>query len=228
MELSISFYDNVFTFRIECEVITQLRGWDNVDICPYHHMEELKVDEKTWCVKSILRGCPAILCTIRNLVIAVSELESRGSLVYTLALLRCNENEETVPAEMFTQGFMTRCLGSVTCETASSLFRPSEICNRYLQQAREKVEPMDTFNFSGLTQIINQRGRLMHKMLLTSMTMHQEEIVVCVQSSGNDIQTQPKAWYPSGLVTSHGDFQVRRRRPVVDRMQIGSKTVQKH
>ena len=49
---------------------------------------------------------------INELVITTSELEARASLIYTLSLLRCNEQEGIVPVTMFSQSYMTRCMGA--------------------------------------------------------------------------------------------------------------------
>ena len=63
------------------------------------------------CIKSCFHGPEIIRTCVNELVIATSELEARGSLIYTLALLRCSEQEGLVPVEMFSQIFTTRCLG---------------------------------------------------------------------------------------------------------------------
>ena len=63
----------------------------------------ISIEER--CVKSCLHGPKVIRTYINDLVIATSELEARASLIYTLSLLRCNEQEGTVPVEMFSQSY---------------------------------------------------------------------------------------------------------------------------
>ena len=124
------------------------------------------------CVKSILHGPKVIRSYINELVISTSELEARGSLVYSLALLRCNEQEALVPVEMFSQGFITRCFGSVSGQEARSVYGPSAICTRYLQDARRHVPPVADYEFSCFSQLINQLGRRMHTVMMTSLQTH--------------------------------------------------------
>jgi hypothetical protein len=124
------------------------------------------------CIKSCLHGPDVIRTYINDLVIATSELESRASLVYTLALLRCSEQEGIVPVEMFSQIFMTRCLGVVRSSEAQTTFRPSEICQRYLTDALQHVPPMSDYDFTHFGQLYNQLGRRMHTMIMTSLCRH--------------------------------------------------------
>ena len=102
---------------------------------------ETRVEQR--CIKSCLHGAlaraqaPEVIRTyINELAIAKSKLEARASLIYTLPLLRCNEQEETVPVEMFSQSFMTWCLGAARRSSTECKFRPSAICQRYLTDAR--------------------------------------------------------------------------------------------
>jgi hypothetical protein len=124
------------------------------------------------CIKSCLHGPKAIRTYINDLVVATSELESRASLVYTLALLRCSEQEGIVPVEMFSQIFMTRCLGVVRSSEAQTRFRPSEICQRYLTDALQHVPPISDYDFTYFGQLYNQLGRRMHTMIMTSLCRH--------------------------------------------------------
>jgi hypothetical protein len=131
------------------------------------------------CVKSALHGPKVIRTYINELVTATSELEARGSLIYTLAVLRCNEQEVVIPVEMFSQGFMTRCLGVArgneagACARASAIvYRPSETCKRHLADARRHVPPVSDYNFSHFTQLINKLGRRMHTMVMTGLCTH--------------------------------------------------------
>ena len=121
------------------------------------------------CIKSCLHGPEVVRTYISELVIATSELEARASLIYTLSLLRCNEQEETVPVEMFSQSFMTRCLGVARSSKAKCNFKPSAICQRYLADALQHVPPVSDYDFTYLTQLENQLGRRMHTMVLTSL-----------------------------------------------------------
>jgi hypothetical protein len=59
-----------------------------------------RISTEQRCVKSCLHGPEVIMIYINELVIATSELEARASLIYTLSLLRCSEQEEIVPVEM--------------------------------------------------------------------------------------------------------------------------------
>ena len=88
------------------------------------------------CIKSCLHGPKVIRTYINELVIATSELEARASLLYTLSLLRCSEQEGIVPVERFSQIFRTRCLGVARSSKAECTFKPSAICQRYLTDAR--------------------------------------------------------------------------------------------
>ena len=124
------------------------------------------------CIKSCLHGPKVIRTYINALVIATSELEARASLVYTLALLRCSEQEGVVPVEMFSQIFMTRCLGVVRSSKARTGFRPSEICQRYLTDALQHVPPVSDYDFAHFGQLYNQLGRRMHTMIMTSLCRH--------------------------------------------------------
>jgi hypothetical protein len=110
------------------------------------------------CIKSVLHAPDFIRSYINDLVIATTELESRASLIYTLALLRCSEREALVPVEMFSQIFMTRCLGVARSAGAQARFRPSEICQRYLVDALEHVPPMANYDFTYFGQLCNQLG----------------------------------------------------------------------
>jgi hypothetical protein len=92
--------------------------------------------------------------------------------VYTLALLRCHEQELEIPSAMFTQGFMTRCLGSVRGPDSSTTYGPSEVCTRYLMGARAHVPTMNTYDFSHYNQLVNQLGRRMHTVFMTSLCTH--------------------------------------------------------
>jgi hypothetical protein len=124
------------------------------------------------CIKSGFHGPEVIRTYVNELVIATSELEARGSLIYTLALLRCSEQEGLVPVEMFSQIFMTRCLGVARGPEADARFRPSEICQRYLVDALQHVPPMLDYDFTHFGQLYNQLGRRMHTMIMTSLSRH--------------------------------------------------------
>ena len=101
-------------------------------------------------------------------MIATSELEARASLLYTLSLLRCSEQEGIVPVEMFSQIFMTRCLGAARRSNEKCNFRPSVICQRYLTDSLQHVPPVSDYDFTYFTQLQNQLGRRMHTMVMTS------------------------------------------------------------
>ena len=124
------------------------------------------------CIKSCLHGPEVVRTYISELVIATSELEARASLIYTLSLLRCNEQEKTVPVQMFSQIFMTRCLGAARRSSTECKFRPSAICQRYLTDALQHVPPVSDYDFTYFTQLQNQLGRRMHTMVMTSLCRH--------------------------------------------------------
>jgi hypothetical protein len=135
---------------------------------------ETRVEQR--CIKSCLHGPEVIRTYINELVIATSELEARASLIYTLSLLRCNEQEETValaraqaPVEMFSQSFTTRCIGAARRSNAECKFRPSAICQRGRAQA---PPPVSDYDFTYLGQLENQLGRRMHTMVMTSLCRH--------------------------------------------------------
>jgi hypothetical protein len=120
----------------------------------------------------MLHTHPTLVHYIDELVQATSELEARGNLVYTYALLKCCEEEQCPPPEMFSQGFITRCFGSVQHEQANQLYVSSTLCTHYLQLARHHVPAMSTYDFKYLTQTINQLGRRFHTMFMTSLQTH--------------------------------------------------------
>ena len=66
--------------------------------------EEDQEDEETTAscrtTKTMLRGSPVVKDYIYKLVTATSELEARGNLIFTHALLRCNEEEAIIPAKI--------------------------------------------------------------------------------------------------------------------------------
>ena len=64
------------------------------------------VTTRQYIVKSTLRAVPWLKEYIEKLVQATSELEARGSVVYTLALLRANETRGRKLAQtIFRTGF---------------------------------------------------------------------------------------------------------------------------
>ena len=74
---------------------------------------------------------------------------------------------------MFEQGYITACMRSVTTNK-EVVYRPSTICKRYLIAARSQIQQKSTFDFSHLTQTINQLGRRYCNMIRTSLTTHTE------------------------------------------------------
>jgi hypothetical protein len=103
--------------------------------------EETKASCRT--TKTILRGDKFVKDYIYKLVTATSELESRGNLIFTYALLRCNEEEALIPAKMFSQSFMTACIrtaglrGHSTDEAVG--YDPCAVCLRYMTEAKIQV-----------------------------------------------------------------------------------------
>jgi hypothetical protein len=134
------------------------------------HGPQTSIEQR--CVKSCLHGPDVIRTYINNLVIATSELEARASLLYTLSLLRCSEQEGLVPIEMFSQIFMTRCLGAARRSEAKCVFKPSAICQRYLTDALQHVPPVSDYDFTYFGQLQNQMGRRMHTMVMTNLCTH--------------------------------------------------------
>ena len=61
--------------------------------------EEIKSSCRT--TKTILHGDPFIKDYIHKLVTATSVLEARGNLIFTYALLRCNEGEDLAPCKVY-------------------------------------------------------------------------------------------------------------------------------
>ena len=80
---------------------------------------------------------------------------------------------KSMPKEMFEQGYITACMRSVTTNK-EVVYRPSTICKRYLIAARSQIQQKSTFDFSHLTQTINQLGRRYCNMIRTSLTTHTE------------------------------------------------------
>ena len=127
------------------------------------------------CIKSILHGPAFVRSYINDLVVATSELEARGSLIYTLALLRCSEDHDIVPNEMFQQGFMTRCIGVARSSTAKVEYAPNELCQRYLFEACEHVPAVTGYDFKHFNQLINQLGRRMKTVVMTNLSAHMQK-----------------------------------------------------
>ena len=165
--------------NVSWKVTQSLYGRLSVEeIHPFFKLSSINEDQgpristEQRCVKSCLHGPKVIRSYINELVVATSELEARASLLYTLSLLRCSENEGIVPVEMFSQIFMTRCLGVARSSKAKCTFRPSAICQRYLTDALQHVPPVSDYDFIYFGQLLNQLGRRMHTMVLTSLCTH--------------------------------------------------------
>jgi hypothetical protein len=131
-----------------------------------------KKHEEQYVIKSCLHGPKFVQNYINDLVIATSELEARGNLVFTLALLRCSEQEGIVPVQMFTQTFTTACIRVTRSSTASTRYPTSEICQRYLVDALQHVPPMSDYDFTYFGQLYNQLGKRMLTMVMTSLCRH--------------------------------------------------------
>jgi cytidine deaminase len=105
-----------------------------------------------------------------------SELETRGNLIFTYALLRCNETEAIIPAKMFSQSFMTACPELRKHSTDKAVgYDPCAVCLRYMTEAKIHVGHVPVYDFSYLTQLINTLGRRMNTMMINSLWMHMEK-----------------------------------------------------
>ena len=145
--------------------------------------EEDQEDEETTAscrtTKTMLRGSPVVKDYIYKLVTATSELEARGNLIFTHALLRCNEEEAIIPAKMFSQSFMTACIRIAGLRTHSTDkgvgYQPCDICLRYMMEAKLHVGHVPMYDFSYLQELINTLGRRMKTMMINSLWMHMEK-----------------------------------------------------
>jgi hypothetical protein len=117
-------------------------------------------DQMLRTVSSIVAGfmdMPTLIAmiackTIEKLVQATSELEARGSAVYTLALFRCLETEVTVPHNMFEQGFITACMRAVASDKPV-VYAPSAVCLRYLQDVGQDGSDTSRASIPGAVQV---------------------------------------------------------------------------
>jgi hypothetical protein len=139
--------------------------------------EEIKSSCRT--TKTILHGDPFIKDYIYKLVTATSELEARGNLIFTYAVLRCNEGEAFIPAKMFSQSFMTACIRTAGLRQESTDkavgYDPCAVCLRYMTEAKSQVGHVPVYDFSYLSQLINTLGRRMNTMMINSLWMHMEK-----------------------------------------------------
>jgi hypothetical protein len=98
--------------------------------------EEIKSSCRT--TKTILHGDPFIKDYIYKLVTATSGLEARGNLIFTYAVLRCNEGEAFIPAKMFSQSFMTACIRTAGLREESTDkavgYDPCAVCLHYMTE----------------------------------------------------------------------------------------------
>ena len=129
-------------------------------------------EEKQTVIKTTLRARPWFKTYLETLVQATSELETRGSAVYTLALLRAHDTlGSNIPEEFFEQGFVTACIRSVS-SNKQPVYAPNVQCLEFLREARQHVSPVTTFDFTGFVQLTNQLGRRYKTVILTSLTTH--------------------------------------------------------
>ena len=135
---------------------------------------EEKNTERQRCIKTIIHGPRFVKDYIYRLVTSTSEIEALGSLVYTHSLLKCNEQEATIPIQMFEQGFFTACLKSVRND-ANPTYKPSSICLKYMQDANNLITTSPDYNFKYFGSLLNQLGRRMHTMMMNSLWMHMDK-----------------------------------------------------
>jgi hypothetical protein len=137
--------------------------------------EAMKLSCRT--TKTMLHGDPLVKDYIYKLVTATSELEARGNLIFTYALLRCNEEEAFIPVKMFSQSFMTACIRSAGLrgQATDVGYDPCVVCLRYMTEAKIQVGHVPVYDFSYLTQLINTLGRRMNTMMINSLWMHMEK-----------------------------------------------------
>jgi hypothetical protein len=123
-------------------------------------MEEGEHDEANdeSCVKSILghKQC-SIRSSINTLVQLTSEVECRGSSIYTLALFRCLETHTFIPAAFFKQGFVYSCFVAAGSKEPPP-YKPDPICERFKQEAMLHV-PTAGFDLKYMGQTINALAR---------------------------------------------------------------------
>ena len=131
------------------------------------------VKTRQYTVKSTLHAVPWLKGYIEKLVQATSELEARGSAVYTLALLRATETfGENLPKQFFEQGFVTACLKSVRSDTPPK-YSVNQQCLQYLVHARREVPPALTeVDLGGYCELVNSLGRRYITMIKNNIVMH--------------------------------------------------------
>ena len=140
---------------------------------PVSRMEdgEHEDTEDQSCVKSILsqRQC-SLRSTINELIQFTSEVECRGSSIYTLVLFRCFENHGVVPLDFFKQGFVYSCFAAASTRSAST-YKPDPLCDRYKQEAMRSIPPVGTERMY-MSQTINSLARRYITSIKNSFILH--------------------------------------------------------
>ena len=116
--------------------------------------------DKQYVVKSGLHAVPWLKDFIEELVQATSEVETRGSAIFTLAVLLAVEDPdiECVPTTMLTQGFVTACFRAAARTDQRAFFTHTD-AERYLILAAQEMPPIQSSLLAtGFCQTINQLG----------------------------------------------------------------------
>ena len=128
------------------------------------------MEEGERCVKTTLQS--TLVSTINSLVQATSELECKGSSVYTLSLFRCFEDHKAIPRSFFEQSFVYSCLTAVVkSKSGPAIYKPDPLCERYRRESMQHIPPVD-FNFNYLGQIINSLAKRYLTAIKNSFVMH--------------------------------------------------------
>ena len=185
--------------------------------------EDAKTEENT-CVQSILsqRQC-SLRSTIHSLVQITSEVECRGSSIYTFALFRCLETRTVVPEAFLKQGFIYSCFAAAL-NADRPPYAPDPICERFKQEAMLHIPPggfdsmymvqtINTIARRYLTNIRNSFVQYLYVRQLRAVRPYQPGTVQIYQSQHR------RLWQ----ITSSGRYVV--NHPVPNPMMLSTKTV---
>ena len=92
-------------------------------------------------VKSTLHVVPWFQEWVEKIIQGTSELEARGTAIYTLSVLLAIENDGNVPEKMCDQGFITACFRSMVPNKVTK-YGPCDTSSRYLALATKHIPSM--------------------------------------------------------------------------------------
>ena len=160
--------------------------------------EQEKTEDQS-CVKSILSETQCSLrSTINELIRFTSEVECRGSSIYTLALFRCLENHAVIPPAFFEQSFIYSCFAAASRRNALP-YKPDPMCERYKQEAMVSIPPVGTEHIMYMGQTINALARRYLTAIKNSFIMYMRTR----QLRAVTLYLKSVTSYVPGIVSSH-------------------------